>query len=456
MVLDFRFPDVGEGITEGHVIKWLVKEGEKVKQDQPIAEIETDKAIVEIPSPQPGTILKINFQAGTIVKVGEILVQIGETGEKVERSAGKFATKTVGSSQSEDRTSQRTAETVQPKEKESFGVVGSIEVGNEVLPARTQTKTTTSSGGVMATPRIREMAKKMEIDINSVKGTGMNAMITEQDLQNANKATPSSEQQTSQPATGMTHSVVLPDSERHKASFNNYGKILKIPMTATRKIIAKKMVESKMHAPHATAMIDADITELAKVKEKEKIAAEDKGVHLTFLAFIVKACAICLKKNPYLNAEMDEENQMIITKSYYNIGIAVDSGQGLMVPVIKKVDGKSIVDVAHDIETLAEEARTRKIDLEDLKGGSFTITNWGSIGASYGVPVINYPEVAILGVGKAEDKPVVIDKVIKIRKILPLSLAFDHRVVDGAQATKFLVDLKKHLEDPELLLIDLD
>ena len=436
MVLDFRFPDVGEGITEGHVIKWLVKEGDKVKQDQPIAEIETDKAIVEIPSPQSGTILKINFQAGTTVKVGEILVQIGETGEKVERSAGKFATKVE-------------------EPKESFGVVGSIEVGNEVLPTRTQTKTSTSSAGVMATPRIREMAKKMEIDINSVKGTGMNAMITEQDLQNANKGV-TQQADVSQQTTGMTHSVVLPDSERHKASFNNYGKILKIPMTATRKIIAKKMIESKTHAPHATAMIDVDITDLAKVKEKEKIAAEDKGVHLTFLAFIIKACAICLKKNPYLNAEMDEENQMIVTKSYYNIGVAVDSGQGLMVPVIKNVAGKSIVDVAHDIETLAEDARTRKIDLEDLKGGSFTITNWGSIGAGYGVPIINYPEVAILGVGKAEDKPVVIDKVIKIRKILPLSLSFDHRVVDGAQATKFLIDLKKHLEDPELLLIDLD
>ncbi|MDO8538718.1 MAG: dihydrolipoamide acetyltransferase family protein [archaeon] len=440
MGFDFRFPDVGEGITEGHVIKWLVKEGDKVKQDQVLCEIETDKAVVEIPSPQAGVILKINFIAGTIVKVGEVLVQIGDAGEKTERSAGKFAAKIE-------------------EPKESFGVVGSIEVGNEVLPSRIQsTQSVSSSTGIMATPRIREMAKKIGIDINSVKGTGMNGMITEQDLQNASKG--AVQLQSSQPAvqssSGMTHSNVLSDEERHKASFDKYGKILKIPMTPTRKAIAKKMTESKMHAPHATAMIDVDITDLAKVKEKEKMAAEDKGVKLTFLAFIVKACAICLKKNPYLNSEMDEENQFIVTKSYYNIGIAVDSGQGLLVPVIKKVDSKSIVDVAHDIENLAEQARTRKIDLEDLKGGTFTITNWGSIGASYGVPIINYPEVAILGVGKAEDKPVVLDKVIKIRKMLPLSLAFDHRVVDGAQATKFLVDLKKHLEDPELLLIDLD
>jgi pyruvate dehydrogenase E2 component (dihydrolipoamide acetyltransferase) len=214
------------------------------------------------------------------------------------------------------------------------------------------------------------------------------------------------------------------------------------------------MVKSKYTAPHVTAMDEADVTELWKIKEKEKKAAEKKGIKLTILPFIIKAVISGLKEHPYLNASLDDENEEIILKKYFNIGVATDTPEGLMVPVVKNAGDKSILHLAEELLQLSEKARSRKIDLADLKGGTFTITNYGAVGGMYGTPIINYPEVAILGIGRMKETPVVKDGKVEIRKILFLSLSFDHRVVDGAEAARFLNTITARLEDPDLIFLE--
>ncbi len=432
MALEFKFPDVGEGITEGTLLKWLVKEGDTVKGDQPLAEIETDKAVVEVPSPRAGTVLKLPWKAGDVIKVGQVLVVIGNKGEKIE---AKPAAK---------------QEKEHAKEEGSVSVVGIIKEKTIELPSAVAGKTVAKSaeGKIMTLPKVRRLAQEMGIDLARVRGTGQGGMITEDDIRNAGKS--------------FSPAKSLPVGEA-KISFEKYGRITVIPLSGMRKTIAERMQLSVRTAPHAVAMEEADVTELAKVREKEKPNAEKQGAKLTFLPFVIKAVVAALKKHPYVNSSMDEEKQAIITKQYYNIGVAVDTVHGLMVPVIKNADTKSIIEIAREIEQLAQSARDRKISLEDMKGGTFTLTNYGSIAGTFGVPVINYPEAAILGLGKIRAVPKIVEEKgllgnpkIEARKVLPLSLSFDHRIIDGAEAARFLVDLIKHLEDPDLLLVDID
>lgn len=440
MVFEFRFPDVGEGITEGRIVEWKIKEGDKVEADQVIAMIETDKAVVEIPSPQAGTITSIPKKVGETINVGDILVSISESGEKVSTAPAKKETKGK-------------AKGKQPK-KESTGVVGEIKVGSNVIESSNEgmegaKPVKEKPVKVKATPKVRKLAKELGVDLSKLTGTGQHGEITEHDIK------PSSKEPVKAAAAQVTGSRV---------SFDKYGRFLEIPLTQVRKTIALKMQKSSSEIPHAVSMIEVDVTKLDAVRKQEKPVAENKGLKLTFLPFIIRAVVVALKKHPFMNASFDLENEKIITKQYYNIGVAVDTAHGLMVPVVKNADSKSMIDIAFWIQKLSDQARNRTISLGDLRGGTFTITNYGSIGGSFGVPIINPPESGILGVGRITEKPVVVkstgllsgEKKIEIRKILPLSLSFDHRVVDGAQAARFMVDLKKHLEDPNLLLVDID
>jgi pyruvate dehydrogenase E2 component (dihydrolipoamide acetyltransferase) len=236
--------------------------------------------------------------------------------------------------------------------------------------------------------------------------------------------------------------------------YDLYGYVDRIPLRGVRRSIAKAMVKSKYTAPHVSAMDEADVTELWKIREKEKKAAEKKGIKLTILPFIIKAVLAGLSEHPYLNASLDDENEEVVLKKYLNIGLATDTPEGLMVPVVKNAKEKSIFDLAQELTQLAEKARNRTIDLADLKGGTFTITNYGAVRGIYGTPIINYPEVAILGIGKIQEMPVVRDGKIVVRKILPLSISFDHRVVDGAEAARFLNTVIARLEDPDLILLE--
>lgn len=405
MPKEFKFPDIGEGIEEGEIVKWYIKEGDKVEEHQVVGEIETDKAVAEIPSPYAGTVLKINFKEGDTVKVGDTLFVIGEEGETLEEKKPALtpagAVGYLEEAPEEEVQSQPIKIAEPPKEK------------------------------VLATPAVRKLAKELGVDLTKIVPTGKYGRITEDDIRKA---------------------VEKPIAKVTK-KYDMWGYVDRIPLKGIRKTIAKHMVESVSHAPHVTTMDEADVTELVKIREQEKIKAEKQGIRLTYLPFIMKACLNALKEFPLLNSSLDEERDEIIIKKYYNFGFAVDiDGEGLIVPVIKGVDMKNISEIAKELQELADKARQRKLDLMDMKGGTFSLTNYGSIGGTFATPIINYPEVAILGLGRIYEKPVVIEGKIEIRKVLPLSLVFDHRVVDGAYATRFLNSLILNLQTPEKLL----
>ncbi len=396
MLCEFKFPDVGEGIAEGEIVRWLVKEGDSVEEDQDLLEVETDKALLTLNSPYTGKVTQLHGKEGEIIKVGDVLTTIEASGER--------------------------ATMLEAEKKDSGTVVGTLgdnEVVEVVRP-------------VQATPAVRALAKQMQIDLASVKGTGPGGRITKEDVETAAAKTA--------PQAG--------------AEADAYGSVKKIPLRGIRRTVAKRMAEASKRVAEVTIWEDADITELEQVRAKERKMAEEKGVKLTYLPFLIKAVLPALKVHPYFNASLDEAAEAIILKKYFNVGIAVDTPDGLIVFVIKDADRKNILDLAKETATLAEKARHRKIDLHELKGSTFTITNYGVVGASYGTPIINYPEVAILGLGKIEDRPVVRNEQIAIRKIMPLSLAFDHRVIDGVEAGRFLGVVIQHLEDPNLMLIE--
>ncbi|MFH1785119.1 MAG: dihydrolipoamide acetyltransferase family protein [Candidatus Micrarchaeota archaeon] len=390
MASEFRFPDVGEGIHEGVLVKWRVKEGDSVKADQILAEVETDKAVVELPSPFTGTILKLNFKEGDGIKVGQVLVVVGEQGEK-------------------------------------------IELKEEIIRTETQPITETHAEHALATPSVRKLARELGVNLSEIHGTGTAGRITEDDVRNGPTSVPKVIEKTPELKT-------------------EEGDII-IELSHMRKVISERMLYSKTHIPHACGMDYVDVTKLTELREKEKKVIEARGVKLTYLPFIVKACGIALHKFPEFNAHFD--NEKIIVKKQLNIGIAVETPDGLMVPVIKNIDKKSIVEIAQEIEHLAVAARERKIKLEEIKGGTFTITNVGSVGGMYSTPIINPPEVAIMGVHRIKDMPLVIKEKIKARKVMGISLCFDHRVNDGAKATEFMNEVMKHLEDPDLMLVDM-
>ncbi|MBI4488946.1 MAG: 2-oxo acid dehydrogenase subunit E2 [Deltaproteobacteria bacterium] len=393
---EFKLPDVGEGITEAEIVRWLIKEGEWVREDQDLVEVETDKALVTLPSPYKGKVAKLHGSEGDLIKVGQVLVSVEEG--------------------TEPTTSER------PRETERGTVVGRLDEAEEIV----------APPAVLATPAIRALARELKVDLTKVKGTGPGSRVTREDVQRAAGKTP-----------------VKPGEDT-----DSYGPVERVPLRGLRRTIAKHMTEASKRVADVTIWEDADITDLEKVRAKERKVAEQKGIRLTYLPFVIKAVIPALKAHPRLNATLDDELGVIILKKYYNIGISVDTPDGLMVFVIRETDQKTILDLAKEMGVLAEKARQRKIELAELKGSTFTITNYGVFGASYGTPIINYPEVAILGLGKIEDRPIIREGQVVIRKIMPLSLVFDHRVIDGVEAGRFLNVIIQHLEDPDLMLLE--
>ena len=401
---EFRFPDVGEGIHEGTIVKWHVKEGDVVKADQTIVDVETDKAVVELPAPASGTILKINYHEGAQVNVGETLVVIGEPGEKAVITPAAA-----------------------PKQE-----------AKAAAPAMQPAAAMQPAGGALAAPSTRKLARELNVDITKVKGTGPAGRITDEDVKAATGAQPQAGTETAA-APGIIKTAE--------------GDV-RIPLSGIRKTIAERMTYSKTHIPHACGMDFADVTKLVAVRERERRIFEQE-VHLTYLPFVVKACTVALRKFPSFNAHFDNEKNELIAKKDINIGLAVETPDGLIVPVIKNADRRSMVELAGEIERLAELARTKKLKLDDVRGGTFTITNIGSIGGYFSTPIIDPPQVAIFGVHRIKDMPLVVNGYVAARKVMGLSICFDHRVVDGAIATEFMNMVKQHLEDPDLLLVDM-
>ena len=408
MARQFRFPDVGEGITEGEIVRWLVKEGDEVKEDQTLAEIETDKAVVEMPSPYRGTILKIHVREKDIVKVGEVLVTIGERGESVVEA------------ETEAKKEERPALSTGPS------VVGVVPESREEIRE------------VLATPKVRKLALETGVDLKGIKGTGPQGRITEEDVRAAQSAAAAPKEE-KKPAFKI------------KEKFDFFGELERIPLRGVRRATARRMHESVSTAAHVTHFDEADCTELVKIRQSLKPRAEGKGVKLTYLPFIIKALLAAIKAHPLLNATLDDEEEEIIVKKYYNFGIAVDVPDGLIVPVVKGVDQKSIFDLAAEIQALAESAKKRTLDLADLRGGTFSITNVGGIGGEAATPIINYPEAAILATLKIKDRVRVKNGQLAAVKTLPLCLSFDHRVIDGAEAARFMNDLVAKMEDAAFL-----
>jgi len=391
MIKEFHLPDVGEGISEAEIVRWLIAEGSTVTEDQDIVEIETDKAIVALPSPHAGKIIKLHRKQGDLTKVGEILVTI-ETDE-----AG----------QPEPPAPQTDRGTV-------VGSLGDDEMIE--LPAP-----------VKAMPAVRALAKKLGVDLTKIRGTGGERKITREDVERAVQN--------------------LPPETVYDADAS--GPIERVPLRGLRRTIAKRMHAARQRVSDVTIWEDADIADLDRIRSKEKEIAAQEGIKLTYLPYVIQATLDALKAHPYLNATLDDEGEEILLKKFYNVGIAVDTADGLIVFAIKRADQKSLLDLAQEISTLAEKARTRRLDLSELRGSTFTITNYGVIGATYGTPIINYPEVGILGIGRIQDRPVVDDGGIAIHKIMPLSLVFDHRVVDGVEAARFLNVIIERLENPQ-------
>lgn len=395
MAYQFKLPDLGEGIAEGEIVKWRVKVGDAVLEHQVVVEVETDKAIVEVPSPKKGKVIKLSKAEGQTVLVGETLLEIEAEGERPGAE--------------------------EEKKEKSVSVVGTLPE-NEEAPA---------------SPKARALAKKLGVDLEKLRGTGPGAVITEQDVLNAANVPQTAEKKAAPPS-----------------SADKFGPIERIPVKGVRKSISRNLLASQRAAAFATGMDEADVTDLWNLRNREQTAARDRGVHLTFLPFFIKAVQHALFYHPMLNGSVDEEKEEIIVKKYYNIGVAVDTPDGLMVPVIKNADKKTILEIASELEGLSARAKSRKIAPGELKGSTFTLSNYGSFGGTFATPIINYPDVAILGTGRIMDKPWVKDKAIAIRKILPLSITFDHRVVDGSQAAQFLTRVIKYLEDPAMIFIE--
>jgi pyruvate dehydrogenase E2 component (dihydrolipoamide acetyltransferase) len=426
MAFEFRLPDLGEGLTEGEIVKWLVKTGEPIEEGQVFVQVETDKAVIEIPSPRKGVVLKLGAAEGDTVQVGAVIIVIGEAGEKAPAAPKPSA----------------------EKPRPSVGVVGELEEAPEEKEPRKaeppSERPSAPRGSVLAVPMVRRLARDLGVDLKALSGTGPQGRITKEDVQRAAKEKERKPAGAS-PAEKTSKSIGKSDA---------YGFGERVPLRGMRRTIAQAMVKSKTTIPHAAGIDEADITSLVALKARAKERAAQKKIHLTFLPFVMKAVVAALQEHPYLNSSLDEESSEIVLKKYYNLGVAVDTKDGLMVPVVKEVRTKNIFQLAQELAELSEKARLRTIDLADLKGGTFTITNFGAMGGIFGFPIIHHPEVAILGLGKITEKPLVVEGKIEIRKVLPLSLSFDHRVVDGAEAVRFMNTVIELLEDPGMILLE--
>ncbi len=426
----FKLPDVGEGIAEAEIVEYLVQVGDTVKADQPVVRVETDKAVVELPSPFTGTVVEIPHKPGDAVRVGQPLMVM-------ETEAVAAAAPPPG----------KPKELPSPAKEEEPPVPSRGEKAPEAEKAPAHAE---PAKRVLATPHTRKVARELGVDINTVEGTGPQGRVTDEDVRKA--ASAKEEPAKAAPKGPTAAAVAVPSTEGF--DFEKYGPTRREPLKGIRKRTAEVMVRSVSTIPHVTHFDEADVTELLKVLEQERSLAEERKVRLTILSFLTRAVADALKKFPAFNASLDEASGEIVHKEYYNVGFATDTEAGLMVPVVRDVDKKSIIQIAAELQELARKARDRSIQLEDMRGGTFTITNVGALGGMWATPIIVHPQVAILCSLRAHKKPVVRNDEVVIRTIMPLTVSFDHRVLDGADAAKFMTHIIILLEDPMRMLLE--
>ena len=442
---EFKLPDLGEGIHEGEILKWHVASGDDITEDAPLVEVETDKAAVSIPSPRAGRIAMLGAEVGEIVSVGDVIVRIddGQAQEEPSGEARGEPNKAITSPAAKAEAAEQNSGANLPR----------------------------SNRPVPAAPATRRLAREMGIDLHQVRATGPAGRVSADDLKNFAKTGAKDPVTTENaPAIGVQdqkqdQAAIAAQAARAANTipfldleplpdFSQWGPVEHEPLRSIRRKVAHKMVTSMILVPHVAHMDEADVTELEAFRQRERQRRKDDGSRLTLLPFIVKAVTAGLRAAPNFNASLDPFKQELIYKQYFNIGIAADTGRGLVVPVVKETERKSIMQISAEIQDLAQRARDQKLQSDELRGGTFTVTNVGPLGGTALIPAINYPDVAILGMGRVQEKPVVRNGEIVIRKVLPLTLAFDHRVADGADAARFVSELVRQLSDPHLPLLE--
>ncbi|ADD05242.1 dihydrolipoamide S-acyltransferase [Natrialba magadii ATCC 43099] len=545
MVREFELPDVGEGVAEGELVTWFVEPGDEVSEDQPVAEVETDKALVEVPAPVNGSVRELHFEEGDVIPVGDVFVTFDVEGEEDTAEADAAA----GEAETEsDATADADADA------SPAGDPGATGAGEDTEPAETP------DDRIFAPPRVRRLAREEGIDLSQIQGSGPGGRITAADVQAAAGTAPAADAQAQaqagsgetasstteaesttataadsstdeSPASGSTgqaggsqtqtqtqapaqvesadrdhtlaapatrriaeeegvdldavpateerdgEAFVTPEAVREYAeaqqqaqeadtaaieageAFAEGERERREPFRGVRKTIADAMVESKFSAPHVTHHDEVDVTELVEARKRLKPHAEEQGIRLTYMPFIMKAVVAALQEYPEMNAVIDEANEEIVHRNYYNIGVAAATDVGLMVPVVDNADGKGMLQLSSEMNELVQRARERSISPDELRGSTFTITNIGGIGGEYATPILNYPESGILAVGEIKRKPRVVtdengDESIEPRSVMTLSLSFDHRLIDGAVGAQFTNTVMEYLENPELLLLE--
>jgi len=443
MARQFTLPDLGEGLTEAEIVAVLVREGDVIREDAPLLEVETDKAQVEIPSPIGGRVEKIHVTPGQTVKVGAVLVTFSDNGAPVPAGAPAGPT----------------ASTLRPRP-----TAATPNAPAAPPPAR---ETVPTGGPVAATPATRRLARELGVELRAVRGSGPGGRVLDADVRAAAGARPQAAPTGAhpQPAAPAVRDAAPTGPARPLAAigleppplprFEQWGPVERAPLSHLRRTIAERMTLSATLIPHVTHFDRADITDLDAIITRNLEPARARGVTLTLTAFLLKAAALALRAHPQFNASLDPAAGELILKRYYHLGVAVATSRGLIVPVLRDLDSKPVLEIGRELGALAQRVRDGKATLEDLRGGTFTITNIGALGGTAAIPIINYPEVAILGVARARQEAMVRQGQIVPRLMLPITLTFDHRVADGADGARFATEIVSRLEAPERLIGDL-
>jgi pyruvate dehydrogenase E2 component (dihydrolipoamide acetyltransferase) len=474
MARAFRLPDLGEGLTEAEIVKVLVHEGDVVREDAPLLEVETDKAQVEIPSPLGGRVEKIHVEAGQTVKVGDVLVTFSEGGEE---GSGATGAGEAHSLQNPIRSASLPRPGGPASSSGARGGLGEATTTTKLptTPASAVTGTgpvPTRTGPVPATPATRRLARELGVDLAAVAGSGPGGRVTDEDVRAAAGGRVAATQASVGGPVSAARAVAIPGTRPSGAErvakplapvgleppalprFEQWGVVERQPLSHLRRTIAERMALSAALIPHVTHFDQADITDLDTLIRRNLDKGRERGITLTLTSFLLKAAALALREHPQFNASLDPGAGEMILKRYYHLGVAVATERGLIVPVIRDVDQKPLVELQRELASLATRVREGKATLEDLRGGSFTITNIGALGGTGAIPIINYPEVAILGVARAREQAVVRDRQIVPRLLLPISLTFDHRIADGADGARFASAIIQRLEAPERLFLE--
>jgi pyruvate dehydrogenase E2 component (dihydrolipoamide acetyltransferase) len=425
--MDLKLPKLGEGADSGVVVTVFVKEGDTIAKDQAVIELENEKAVASIPATDGGVVAKVYVKVGDKISAGQrILTLSGGSGTAPVAAAPKPAAKP-------------TAKRLEPEPEPEV---------EEVAVESAEEESAAPVAAPVASPSLRRIARELGIDLAKVRGSGPGARIEMSDLRAyIQRLQAAAAKAKFAPATASSATATAAKPVAEQIDFSKWGTVTKKPITTLRGVIARRMCENWNAIPHVTQFDDADFTKLNELRKKYAAAYEAQGAKLTLTPLVLKAVAATLKKHPIFNSSLDELANEIVLKEYVHVGIAVDTEQGLIVPVIRDVDKKGVLDLAKELELLAQKARDRKVNADELKGGTFTISNQGAIGGAHFTPIVNKPEVAILGLGRGAMKPVVRDGKVEARMMTPLGLSYDHRVIDGGSAARFIVDLVAALQD---------